>query len=83
MPQASIGAQVTGNVAGGKGTVSAVSTRSRKYRSLDLNEEVELTDKWETSVSCDPTNAGKRTNATGATMKMELASACLYPRWNE
>lgn len=79
MPQASTGAQVTGNVAGGKGTVSAVSTRSQKYRSLDLDEEVELTDEWETSVSCDPTKAGKRTNATGATMKMEMASAWRHP----
>ncbi len=66
----------TGSTPGGSGTSNrrVLSTNGRPRRTVDLDEEVEYIEEWGTEVACSTENAGKRTNATGATIRFEIAS---------
>jgi hypothetical protein len=66
----------TGSTPGGSGTSNprVLSTNGQRRRTVDLDEEVEYIEEWGTEVACSTENAGKRTNATGATIRFEIAS---------
>lgn len=50
-----------------------VSTNGQRSRRVGP-EEIEISDEWETSMSCDPSSAGQRTNSTQAKMEMEIST---------
>lgn len=56
------------------GSRTTVGTNGQRARRVDLEDEVEVSDEWETSMSCDPSEAGQRTNSTTAKMEMELST---------
>lgn len=75
MPASLPGGRTTGAAIPPSPTGSrTVGTNGRRARRVDLEDEVEVSDEWETSMSCDPSEAGQRTNSTTATMEMELST---------
>lgn len=58
---------------GGSGQRRVVSTNGQRSRRVEP-EEVEVSDEWEQTMSCDPSSAGQRTNSTQAKMEMEIST---------
>lgn len=58
---------------GSSGQRRVVSTNGQRSRRVEP-EEVEFSDEWEQTVSCDPSSAGQRTNSTQAKMEMEIST---------
>lgn len=58
---------------GNPGQRRVVSTNGQRSRRVEP-EEIEISDEWETTMSCDPSSAGQRTNSTTAKMEMEIST---------
>lgn len=53
---------------------SVISMKGKRSRRIDLENEISVTDDWETTVSCDASKAGLRTNSSVARLQMKLST---------